>query len=140
MNWLIDKPLISEGKYAAITPAATVLPVVSGSAAPTGTVTFVDQATNTTLGSPVTLDGTQVRLIIRETFQHPTQYGKVSFPPREAAESGFRSYIKGSVIHYEADDDDELFDEGDYGTEADTDAEEALDEHEPAEDDDHAGR
>jgi tetratricopeptide (TPR) repeat protein len=86
----------------------------------------------------VAIDGNHVRVIIRETFQHPSQFGKVSFPPRDGAESGFRSYIKGSVIHYEVDDEEDIYDEGDYGNETDADNEEALDEHEPAEDDDRA--
>lgn len=87
----------------------------------------------------VTLDGSHVRVIIRETFQHPSQFGKVSFPPRDAAETGFRSYIKGSVIHYEVDDEEDLYDEGDYGNEADAESDEAMDDHEPAEDDDRSG-
>lgn len=84
----------------------------------------------------IAIDQQQVRVIIRETYQHPSQFGKVSFPPRDAAD-GFRGYIKGSVIHYEADDDDDVFDDGDYGSDSDGDGDEALDDHEPMEEDDH---
>jgi len=86
----------------------------------------------------ISIDGGHARVIIRETFQHPSQYGKVSFPPTQAAEAGFRGYIKGSVIHYETDEDEELYDESDYGTETETETEDIVDEHETADEDDHA--
>ena len=45
-----------------------------------------------------------VRLLIRETLRHPTQAGKLSFPPTVAA--SFRPFVrKGSLCR----DEDELF-------------------------------
>ncbi|HEY7834335.1 MAG TPA: hypothetical protein VIG30_12240, partial [Ktedonobacterales bacterium] len=65
-----------------------------------------------------------VRIIIRETFQHPSQLGRVSFPPRAGGGDLVRPYIKDSVLRYErGDDDDESGDdeaeyaEGDESTE-----------------------
>lgn len=39
------------------------------------------------------------RILIRETFQHPSQAGKVSFP--SAAAEGVRAYIKESILRHE---------------------------------------
>jgi hypothetical protein len=48
-----------------------------------------------------------VRIIIRETYQDPANYGKVSFPT--AAKVGdLRPYTKGTLIREEMDLDDEL--------------------------------
>ncbi len=86
----------------------------------------------------IAIEGNHVRVMIRETYQHPSQFGKVSFLAREA-ESGFRSYIKGSVLHIEYEDEDETYDEGDYGSVVDSDSDEALDDTEPVDDDDRSG-
>ncbi len=46
----------------------------------------------------------QCRVMIKETYQHPLQAGKLSFPPLAA--DGFRAYTKESLIHYDLDDED----------------------------------
>lgn len=51
------------------------------------------------------LDESEVRLFIRETFQHSSQTGKLSFPP--TVTETFRPYVKGRLLH--RDDDDELY-------------------------------
>lgn len=51
------------------------------------------------------LDASEVRLFIRETFQHSSQTGKLSFPP--TVTETFRPYVKGRLLH--RDDDDELY-------------------------------
>jgi tetratricopeptide (TPR) repeat protein len=51
------------------------------------------------------LDESEVRLFIRETFQHSSQTGKLSFPP--TITETFRPYVKGRLLH--RDDDDELY-------------------------------
>lgn len=54
-----------------------------------------------------------VRIIIRETYQDPANYGKVSFPTA-ARVSDFRPYTKGTLVREEADVEQELeFDEED---------------------------
>jgi hypothetical protein len=55
------------------------------------------------------LDSKEVRLFIRETFQHASQTGKLSFPP--TVTEAFRPYVKGRLIHRDADDDENYFDE-----------------------------
>lgn len=67
---------------------------------------------------------TSLRLIIRETFQHPSMAGRVSFPIKGGG-SGFRSYIKDSVLKYDLDDDD---DGAEYDREAAVETEVAGDE------------
>jgi hypothetical protein len=70
------------------------------------------------------LDNT-ARIIIRETYQHPSQIGRVSFPAK-SGDSTFRSYVKDSVLNLEEEDEDssddqELAAEGDDASEeADT--------------------
>ena len=48
-----------------------------------------------------------VRLIIRETFQDPANYGKVSFPTA-AKVSDLRPYTKGTLVREEMDLEDDL--------------------------------
>jgi hypothetical protein len=48
-----------------------------------------------------------VRIIIRETYQDPSNYGKVSFPTA-AKVSDLRPYTKGTLVREEADLEDEL--------------------------------
>jgi hypothetical protein len=44
-------------------------------------------------------------IIIRETYQHPSQAGKLSFPPRGMEE--FRSYGSDKLLKMESDDEEE---------------------------------
>lgn len=48
-----------------------------------------------------------VRLIIRETFQDPRNYGKISFPTAAGA-SDLRPYTKGTLLREELDLEDDL--------------------------------
>jgi hypothetical protein len=64
-----------------------------------------------------------VRVIIRETFQHPSLIGRVSFPPQAGKET-VRAYIKDSMLRFsreeeddESGDDDGEFPEGEESTE-----------------------
>ncbi|MDP2663038.1 MAG: tetratricopeptide repeat protein [Dehalococcoidia bacterium] len=58
------------------------------------------------------LNQSGVRIIIKETFQHPDQVGKVSFPSKGPADN-FRPYIKESLLRYglEGDEEESLDDE-----------------------------
>ena len=58
----------------------------------------------------------ELRLIIRETYQHPSQRGRLSFPPKTTA-AGYRAYTRDSVLRYGLEDDDE-------GVDVDSDEEE----------------
>ncbi|MHB8375641.1 MAG: tetratricopeptide repeat protein [Dehalococcoidia bacterium] len=53
-----------------------------------------------------------VRVIIKETFQHPDQVGRLSFPAGKAGEA-IRPYTKESMVRSDMDDDDDLVDEPD---------------------------
>jgi tetratricopeptide (TPR) repeat protein len=64
------------------------------------------------------LNDHEIKLIIRETFQHPSQFGRVSFPAQQTGET-IRPYIKDSVLRHEADDEDEYGDDGEYVDEGD---------------------
>lgn len=58
-----------------------------------------------------------VKVIITETYQHPKQIGRPSFPAK--IHDGFRSYVKGSILKYEIGDEEETYD--DSGDVVDTD-------------------
>ncbi|MGZ3664037.1 MAG: tetratricopeptide repeat protein [Ktedonobacterales bacterium] len=75
------------------------------------------------------LNDHEVRIIIRETFQHPSMFGRVSFPAQQGGET-VRGYIKDSMVRYEQEDEEEFGEDGEY---LDTDEEEHADEEEGAE-------
>jgi len=53
-----------------------------------------------------------VRIIIRETFAHPTNFGKVSFPGSSTSRgSDVRPYLKGSALRYDDDEESEELEE-----------------------------
>ncbi|HLI07437.1 MAG TPA: tetratricopeptide repeat protein [Ktedonobacteraceae bacterium] len=54
-----------------------------------------------------------VRLIIREEYQHPSMFGKVSFPAQGGGET-IRAYIKDSMLRYDREEEDELLNEDEY--------------------------
>ena len=49
------------------------------------------------------LDETRVKLFIRETFQHASQTGKLSFPPMVTEQ--FRAYSRPGMVRHDADDE-----------------------------------
>lgn len=85
---------------------------------------------NNTYAAGITdLHDREVRIIIRETFQHPSMFGRVSFPAQQGGET-VRGYIKDSMLRYEQEDDEEFGEDGEY---LDTDDEEHADEEDAAE-------
>lgn len=75
------------------------------------------------------LDSQNVRIIIRETYQHPSMAGRVSFPPKRGVEDSFRPYTKESLLKFDEEEEEHFPDEGDFGADA-----EPMDENvEPAE-------
>jgi Tfp pilus assembly protein PilF len=56
------------------------------------------------------LDADSVRVIIKETFQDPSQAGRLSFPAGKAGDL-VRPYTKESIVRGDADDDEEITDE-----------------------------
>lgn len=62
------------------------------------------------------IDGEKVRVVIKETFQHPSQVGRLSFPAGKAGDV-VRAYTKESLVRSDMDDDDDYADEVDDWTE-----------------------
>lgn len=62
---------------------------------------------NTYAAGVTSLGDKDVRIIIRETYQDPANYGKVSFPTA-AKVSDLRPYTKGTLVREEADLEDDL--------------------------------
>jgi len=58
------------------------------------------------------MDRDDVRIIVREVFAHPTNFGKVSFPGSVAARPGdVRPYLKGTALRYDDEEESEEPDE-----------------------------
>ena len=55
----------------------------------------------------------QVRLIIREEYQHPNMFGKVSFPSQGGGDT-IRAYTKDSLLRLDREDEDELGNDDEY--------------------------
>lgn len=55
---------------------------------------------NTYIAAVTSADDNNLRLIVKETFQHPSQEGKPSFPAKEA--DGFRAYVRDGLLRDEA--------------------------------------
>ncbi len=63
----------------------------------------------------------EVRIIIREVYADPRNFGKVSFPGQATRASDVRPYLKGSALRYDDDDEvDELEEESEEVEELDT--------------------
>ena len=91
-------------------------------------------------GAITGIDGSTIRVIIKEVYQSPAMAGRLSFPSK-APDSGLRAYTKDSMVRYDvADeellDDDEVSDEWDEsmpGMREEHDFEEAANEEEEEE-------
>jgi tetratricopeptide (TPR) repeat protein len=59
------------------------------------------------------IENGQVRLIIREEYQHPGMFGKVSFPSQGGGDM-IRAYIKDSILRYDRDEEEDLGNEDEY--------------------------
>ena len=58
------------------------------------------------------VNGDEVRIIIREVFAHPDNFGKVSFPGSAAARpGGVRPDIRGSALRYDDEEESEELEE-----------------------------
>lgn len=55
----------------------------------------------------------QVRLVIREEYQHPSMFGKVSFPSEGGGDT-IRAYIKDSILRRDHEDEDEMGGDDEY--------------------------
>ena len=64
----------------------------------------------------------QVRIVVRETYQHPSQRKKISFPGKLSGDMGaFRPYVRDYTLRYDFDSDDEIDDDLDEDDEDDED-------------------
>jgi hypothetical protein len=59
----------------------------------------------------VNIDNNNARVIIRETYQHPSQVGRLSFPVK--AVEGFQPHVKDTLLRHEAVEEEAL-EEGEY--------------------------
>lgn len=78
----------------------------------------------------VSLEDTNVKIIIRETYKDPSQAGKVSFPTKVTEAPGVRPYIKDTLLKYEFEEEELPEEEAEYGIEAEGEAEEGIEESE----------
>ncbi len=59
------------------------------------------------------MENGQVRVIIREEYQHPSMVGRVSFPSQGGGDT-IRAYIKDTMLRYDREDEDELGNDDEY--------------------------
>ncbi len=60
---------------------------------------------NKYMAAIASIDNQEARVIIKETYQHPSMAGKVSFPSKGADE--FRPYMRDTILRYETEDEEE---------------------------------
>ncbi|MGA2157936.1 MAG: tetratricopeptide repeat protein [Dehalococcoidia bacterium] len=72
---------------------------------------------NQYIAAVVSLDNEKVKVIVRETLQHPSQTGKLSFPIRVT--EAYPAHVKDSLLRHRAGED-EGGEEVDYGESEDT--------------------
>jgi len=63
-----------------------------------------------------------VRVVIKETFQHPTQAGRVSFPAGKTGET-VRAYTRESLVRADMEDEDDFTEESDEWEDHETEGE-----------------
>jgi tetratricopeptide (TPR) repeat protein len=68
-----------------------------------------------------------ITIIIRETYQHPSQRGKFSFPPKALPTGAYRPYMREGALRYGLEEDEEGLYDFDVD-EADLDVDEAEEE------------
>jgi len=56
----------------------------------------------------VSIDGDKLRVLIRETFQHPSQAGRLSFPVRPV--EGFQPHVRDTLLRHSSVDEEALED------------------------------
>ncbi|HYO48986.1 MAG TPA: tetratricopeptide repeat protein [Chloroflexia bacterium] len=76
-----------------------------------------------------TVTENSITIIIRETYQHPSQRGKLSFPPKALPAGAYRPYMREGALRYGMEEDDEGMIDYD-ADDADADVEEADEEAE----------
>ena len=77
----------------------------------------------------MSLENGALKIIIKETYQDPSQAGKVSFPSKGPEAVAIRPYIKGGLLRYEVEEEEEG-EEGELGFGAEHEAEEVTEEAE----------
>jgi hypothetical protein len=71
-------------------------------------INFIEKG-NRYAAAIATLAREDVRIIIKETYQHPSQVGKLSFPLTTG--EAFRPYTKEGLVRTDTDDEEESFEE-----------------------------
>ena len=85
-------------------------------------------------GAVTTVGENSITIIIRETYQHPSQRGKFSFPPKALPAGAYRPYMREGALRYGMEEDEEGFYDFD-ADDAEVDADEAEEELEYEEED-----
>jgi tetratricopeptide (TPR) repeat protein len=87
------------------------------------------EAGNRYTAAVTTATDNNVTLIVRETYQHPSQRGKFSFPPKALPAGAYRPYMREGALRYGMEEDEEgMFDYDADDTDLDTDeTEEEID-------------
>jgi len=78
-------------------------------------------------GAVTTVSERSISIIIRETYQHPSNRGKFSFPPKALPTGAYRPYMREGALRYGMEEDDESsFDYDSDDADADEDSDDEL--------------
>jgi tetratricopeptide (TPR) repeat protein len=86
-----------------------------------------------------TVAGGAVTIIIRETYQDPSQRGRLSFPPKALPTGAYRPYMREGALRYSMEEDEDTmfdFESDDVDTDEAEDGDEEADFEEESGDDD----
>jgi tetratricopeptide (TPR) repeat protein len=88
------------------------------------------QGGNRYTAAVTTASESTITVIIRETYQHPSQRGKLSFPPKSLPTGAYRPYMREGALRYGLEEDDEATFDYDDEDHADEEEESGYDEEE----------
>ena len=97
----------------ALLPAAAFLALASSAVAQTQSTADPERPVTPPDSYRVVMENERVRIIIREEYQHPTMFGKVSFPSQGGGDI-IRAYTKESLLRYDREDDEDMSNEDEY--------------------------
>ncbi|QBD82637.1 tetratricopeptide repeat protein [Ktedonosporobacter rubrisoli] len=75
-------------------------------------INFIEEG-NRYAAAILSIENGQVRVIIREEYQHPNMFGRVSFPSQGGGDT-IRAYIKDTMLRYDREDEDDLGNDDEY--------------------------
>ena len=87
-------------------------------------IIILSEGGNRYTAAATAVSDSSLSIIIRETYQHPSQRGKLSFPPKALPTGAYRPYMREGALRYGMEDDDDSLTDYD-ADDADVDSEDS---------------